>query len=115
LQQSNEATDAVNELFSAQSIDSPGPLGLKLTESASFLELIQKKLALAAKVKRTQATKNGPYYRAKRTKSTATKGMKPSQKPQAAKFHASLLRIGDWEVNSLSTQVLFVQYSIINT
>ena len=109
MQQTNEATDVVNELFSSQSIHSPGPLGLNLTKSPSFLELIQKKLAHAAKVKRTQATENVPCYDAMHSKSAATKGMKPSKKLQASNFQASLLRIGDWEVDSLSTQVLFVQ------
>uniref|UniRef100_A0ACD5UBF1 Uncharacterized protein n=1 Tax=Avena sativa TaxID=4498 RepID=A0ACD5UBF1_AVESA len=74
--QSNKATNVVNELFSPESIHSSSPLGLNLTKSPCFLELIQKKLALAAKE------------------------TKPSQKLQASSFQASVLTIGDWEWKS---------------
>jgi hypothetical protein len=105
----------VNELFSPQSIHNPGPLGLNLTNSRSFVELIQKKLEHATNIRRAQETNNVHCYGAIHSNSTTTEGMNPSKKMQAAKFEASFLRIGDWEVNSLRTKLIFVHYSIINT
>uniref|UniRef100_A0ACD5UQZ6 Uncharacterized protein n=1 Tax=Avena sativa TaxID=4498 RepID=A0ACD5UQZ6_AVESA len=98
--QSNKATDVVNELFSPESIHSSSPLGLNLTKSPCFLELIQKKLALVAKGRIKEVTEDVACRGAIRSKYTVAEEMKPSQKLQASSFQASVLTIGDWEWKS---------------
>ncbi|XBH95307.1 hypothetical protein VPH35_085885 [Triticum aestivum] len=91
---SDGGNDVIGELFCRQSTNGHVPLGLNLDKAPSALELIQNKLALGSKVTRKEA----PC--ATHIKPTAVQGMKPSKKLRAPSFHASILRIGDWELKS---------------
>ena len=66
-------------------LDEPSPLGLRLKKTPSFLDLIQMKLsqgaATASNITAVQST------------------TVPPDKVKASNFPASLLRIGQWEVN----------------
>ncbi|XBH73195.1 hypothetical protein VPH35_100336 [Triticum aestivum] len=92
--QSDGGNDVIGELFCRQSTNGHVPLGLNLDKAPSALELIQNKLTLGSKVTRKEA----PC--ATHIKPTAVQGMKPSKKLRAPSFHASILRIGDWELKS---------------
>lgn len=101
-QQSNGSNDVIGDLFCRQSTNGHRPLGLNLKKTTSVLNSMQKKLVPASKVKRKESTS------AIHTRTTVIQGMKPSKKLRASHFQASILRIGDWEVNVISTRVLFV-------
>ena len=92
----------VEDLFPQQSTNGHGPLGINLKTTPAAFDSIQQKLVPASKVKRNESTS------AIHTRTTVIQGMEPSKKLRASHFEASILRIGDWEVNVMPTRVLFV-------
>lgn len=86
-------------------LDEPSPLGLRLRKSPSLLDLIQMKLSQGSGYSAGAAESEGSDAVDKKD-SKGIAASSTTDKLKASNFPASLLRIGTWEVSSVTILLL---------
>lgn len=82
-------------------LDEPSPLGLRLRKSPSLLDLIQMKLSQST-ANSSDVAECESFNSSIRKENKGTAIPASTDKLKASNFPASLLRIGGWEVESIS-------------